>query len=59
MSTMMYEVSRTEDGKMWYAHMRGSSHIPVFGSFSRTRRGAEKFAARCDMVSFKEWKSRR
>lgn len=39
-----YTVSQDKNG-FWYAHRVGYSHIPVFGSWSKSKRTAQQFAA--------------
>jgi hypothetical protein len=39
-----YTVSQCPQSKLWYAHMVGYSYIPVMGSFSDSKREAQKHA---------------
>lgn len=39
-----YIVSQDRKTGLWYAHMRGYQHVPVFGSFSEKRRDAAEYA---------------
>ncbi len=48
-----YTVSQ-KDG-MWYAHMCGYSYIPVFGSFSESKRQAMEWAAASMGLPYKEY----
>ena len=48
-----YTVSQ-KDG-MWYAHMCGYSYIPVFGSFSESRREALGWAAASMGLPYREY----
>lgn len=48
-----YTVSQ-KDG-MWYAHMCGYSYIPVFGSFSESKREAMEWAAASMGLPYKEY----
>lgn len=50
-----YIVSKDEKSGMWYAHMVGFSYIPVWGSFSKSKRKAQKHAADCMGLSLKEY----
>jgi hypothetical protein len=50
-----YTVSKDEKSGMWYAHMIGFSYIPVFGSFSRSKRVAQKHAADMMALTLKEY----
>lgn len=44
-NTRRYTVSQDKETGLWYAHRTGFDWIPVFGSFSNTRRQAQKHAA--------------
>ena len=48
-----YTVSQ-KDG-MWYAHMCVYSYIPVFGSFSESKREAMEWAAASMGLTYKEY----
>jgi len=50
-----YTVSKDEKSGMWYAHMVGFSYIPVFGSFSKSKKSAQKHAADMIALSLKEY----
>lgn len=50
-----YTVSKDEKSGMWYAHMVGFSYIPVFGSFSKSKRAAQKYAAYMMALPLKEY----
>ena len=51
----IYTVSKDEKSGLWYAHKVGFSYIPVFGSFRKTKRAAQKHAAACMAISLKEY----
>lgn len=40
-----YTVSKCEKSGLWYAHKAGFPWIPVLGTFSKTKREAQKRAA--------------
>lgn len=40
----MYMVSRDEKSGMWYVHLEGFPYVPVFGSFRKTKRAAQRIA---------------
>ena len=50
-----YTVSKDEKTGLWYAHKVGFSYIPVLGSFSRSKRTAQKYAADCMCIPLKEY----
>lgn len=49
-----YVVSKDETG-LWYAHMADFPKIPVFGSFSKNKKAAQKHAANMMGISLKEY----
>ena len=51
----IYTVSKDENSGLWYAHKAGFSYIPVFGSFRKTKRAAQRVAADCMAISLKEY----
>jgi len=51
----IYTVSKDEKSGLWYAHKAGFSWIPVFGSFSKSKRAAQKHAADCMALQLKEY----
>lgn len=40
-----YTVSQDTESGLWYAHKAGFDWIPLFSSFCKTRRAAQKHAA--------------
>lgn len=50
-----YTVSKDKFTGLWYAHKVGFSYIPVLGSFSKSKRTAQKFAADCMGIPLKEY----
>ena len=50
-----YTVSKEERSGLWYAHKAGFSRIPVFGSFRKNKRAAQRIAANCMAISLKEY----
>jgi len=50
-----YTVSKDEKSGLWYAHKAGFSWIPVFGSFRKSKRAAQRIAADCMAISLKEY----
>ena len=50
-----YTVSRDNKSGLWYAHKVGFSYIPVLGSFSRSKRTAQKYASDCMGIPLKEY----
>ena len=50
-----YTVSKDERSGLWYAHKAGFSRIPVFRSFSKSKRAAQKHAANKMAISLKEY----
>ena len=51
----IYTVSKDEKTGLWYAHKAGFSRIPVFGSFSKSKRAAQKHAANIMGITLKEY----
>ena len=41
---MKYVVSRDEKSGLWYVHLEGYPYVPVFGSFRKTKRAAQRIA---------------
>ena len=41
---MSYVVSKDEKSGLWYVHLEGFAYIPVFGSFRKTKRAAQRIA---------------
>lgn len=39
-----YVVSKDEKSGLWYVHMEGYAYIPVFGSFTPSKRKAQAIA---------------
>jgi len=39
-----YVVSKDEKTGMWYVHLEGFAYVPVFGSFRKSKRAAQKIA---------------
>jgi hypothetical protein len=50
-----YTVSKEEKSGMWYAHKAGFPWIPVLGTFSKTKRAAQKHAADLMAIPLKEY----
>ena len=50
-----YTVSKDEKSGLWYAHKTGFPWIPVFGSFSKNKRDAQRIAANCMALTLKEY----
>lgn len=50
-----YTVSKDEKSGLWYAHKVGSPWIPVGGSFSKSKRAAQRVAADCMALPLKEY----
>jgi hypothetical protein len=50
-----YTVSKDEKSGLWYAHKAGFSWIPIFGSFSKNKRAAQRVAADCMALPLKEY----
>ena len=40
----VYTVSRDEKSGLWYVHLEGFPYVPVFGSFRKTKRAAQRIA---------------
>ena len=41
---MRYVVSKDDKSGLWYVHLEGFAYVPVFGSFRKTKRAAERIA---------------
>jgi hypothetical protein len=50
-----YTVSKDEKSGLWYAHQVDFPRIPVFGSFSKNKRAAQRVAAACMGLPLKEY----
>ena len=50
-----YVISRDEKTGLWYAHKVGYPRIPVYGSFSKSKRIAQKYAADSMGIPLKEY----
>ena len=50
-----YTVSKDEKSGLWYAHKVGFPWIPVLGSFSKSKREAQRVAADCMWLPLKEY----
>jgi hypothetical protein len=50
-----YTVSKDETIGLWYAHKKGYSNIPVFGSFHKTKKAAQIEAAACMALTYKDY----
>lgn len=50
-----YTVSKDEKSGMWYAHTVGFSYVPVFGSFNKSKKAAQKHAANMMALPLKEY----
>ena len=50
-----YTISKAEKSGLWYAHKAGYPWIPVLGTFSKTKRAAQKHAADLMAISLKEY----
>ncbi len=50
-----YTVSKDEKSGLWYAHKVGFPWIPVFGSFRKSKRAAQRVAADCMALLLKEY----
>ena len=50
----VYTISKDKNG-YWYAHMVGYSNIPVFGSFSKSRKDALTWAANSMGLTYAEY----
>lgn len=46
----MYVVSRDDKSGMWYVHLEGFAYVPVFGSFRRSKRAAQRIATERNML---------
>lgn len=49
-----YTVSQDKNG-YWYAHQTGYPSIPVWGSFSKSKRHAMEYAAASMCLTYKEF----
>ena len=50
-----YTVSKDEKSGLWYVHKAGFPWIPVLGTFSKTKRAAQKYAADLMAIPLKEY----
>ena len=50
-----YTVSKDAKSGLWYAHKVGFSWIPLLGSFSKSKRAAQRVAADCMALPLKEY----
>ena len=50
-----YTVSKDEKSGLWYVHKTGFPWIPVLGTFSKTKRAAQKHAADLMAIPLKEY----
>ena len=50
-----YTVSKDDKSSLWYAHMVDFPKIPVFGSFSKNKKEAQKHAANMMGITLKEY----
>ena len=50
-----YAVSKDDKSNLWYAHIVDFPKIPVFGSFSKNKKAAQKFAANMMGITLKEY----
>ena len=50
-----YVVSKDDDSSLWYAHMVDFPKIPVFSSFSKNKKAAQKHAANKMGITLKEY----
>jgi len=50
-----YVVSKDKKSGLWYVHMVGFPWIPVWGSFSKSKRASQKVAANMMGLSLKEY----
>ena len=42
---MKYVVGKDEKSGLWYVHLDGFPYVPVFGSFRKTKRAAQRIAS--------------
>lgn len=42
--TTRYVTSRDDATGLWYVHLEGFPYVPVFGSFRKTKRAAQRIA---------------
>ena len=49
-----YTVSQDKNG-YWYAHRVGYHNVPVFGSFSKSKRHALQYCADCMGMTYKQF----
>lgn len=57
-----HTISQHKESGLWYVHMVGFPNIPAMGTFSKTRREAEKHLINYLGLSWKEycdWKKQR
>jgi hypothetical protein len=52
-----YTVSKSEKSGLWYVHKAGFPWIPVLGTFTKTKKAAQKHAANLMAISLKEYLS--
>jgi hypothetical protein len=50
-----YAVSKDEKSGLWYAHKTGFPWIPVFGSFRKSKKAAQRVAADCMALPLTEY----
>lgn len=50
-----YTVSKDEKSGLWYAHKAGFPLIPVLGTFTKTKKAAQKHAADLMALPLKEY----
>jgi hypothetical protein len=50
-----YTVSQDKKSGLWYVHRVGFPGIPLFGSFTKSKRAALKHAADCMALPLKEY----
>lgn len=51
----IYTVSQDEKSGLWYVHKAGFPWIPLFGSFRKTKKAAQRIAADCMALPLKEY----
>lgn len=42
---MRYVVSKDAGSGLWYVHLEGFAYVPVFGSFRKSKKAAQRIAA--------------
>lgn len=47
---MIYVVSFDPKAGMWYVHLEGFPYVPVFGSFTKSKRAAQRIARDRNML---------